>query len=78
MGAYVMILLIAKQEGSNRYLFKSGPRKGFVADMDLEVKYNEFNIESLLARGYWNKVNNNKDIIKKVEEFPISKRTKKK
>ena len=44
--------VIAKR-GDNSYLVQTSENRARVADMDQNVFYPEFNLLSILARGYW-------------------------
>lgn len=44
--------IIAQQEGE-AYLIQTGKETAQVVDWDDRVKFPEFNLQSILARGYW-------------------------
>ena len=47
--------IIAQQEGE-AYLIQTGEETGQVVDGDDKARFPEFNLQSILARGYWEEV----------------------
>lgn len=44
--------IIAQRDG-DAYLIQTGKETALVVDWDDKVKFKEFNLQSILARGYW-------------------------
>ena len=47
--------IIAQRDG-DAYLIQTGKVTALVIDWDDKVKFKEFNLQSILARGYWEEV----------------------
>lgn len=58
---------IVAQQGKNpetaSYLIMTGPNRARVFDGDVNILYPEFNMQSILSRGYWEDYTGSQDII---------------
>jgi len=68
-----MIKVIAKRD--TQFLIQIEKSTGFIYDAALEERYDNLNIDSILARGYWERWNKqpSKEELKRIQDLPITK-----
>ena len=64
--------IVAKQ-GDDRLLLTADNKTAFVADTSYKLRYPEFNLQSILARGYWEVIENDEELAEKVLKFPLER-----
>jgi len=66
--------VIAKQEGTQRFLIQTDKKDmAVITDLKEKIKFPEFNIDSIIARGYWEPYDHDEDLMKLLLKLPEAK-----
>ena len=70
-----MLNIIAHRGGGGTYLVVASDkgRRGFVASEEEGVRYPEMNLDSILARGYWEPFGHDENLLQRVLALPLAK-----